>query len=581
MHVRGDAKVSRVAAAVPAERDRPAGTIGYRTVLAVLWFALLFTLEIGVKNGELNHVFYLLEGLRRSHTQFLINDWYTWSTTPYHAAWAWLVAFLSRSGLLEYGLAVGTIITGLSMAVAVYVAMDARYERPLLPWALTLLLFGGLFTRGLGDLQLVPTSLEPFGMAGAGLLVGMAFLAFERPVPAGIAWGFAGFIHAHFALLLAGVIAFALLVPWPGRRWKDIVLLGIPFAILAAPSLLSVATAGTEGGGREAFAILGRVAPQHYYPWRGDWRPFVVFGGSMLMGAGGLLLRPGRRTPDLATAVCAMSSMVLILLALAALGPFWMINRAIPWRLSSVVMLAAIAAGSAAIAAPQLWRPDRRARIIGLSALALGLTACVVGGTKRFYAVALAVMGLAAVLLWLARRPIHQAVLAGSLRVLPFGLVTVGMLPAVYAELGRSHIDIRTSDPSRAGVYRWIRTDSPVGSVFIIPPSWTDFRLNARRALIADWWAPPMFPHEVIEWDRRMGDLAGIPHPRTLAQVESGYAAMGCQQFESLAERYGADHVVLPSNRPLPCGSEAYRDSSFAVFRLARAGAGPPHAGNR
>jgi hypothetical protein len=534
----------------------------------ILWFSVLFTLEIGIRNGELNQVFYLLDGLRRANPSFLLGDWYTWSTSHHHVIWSWLVAFFASTGILELGLTVGAVVTDVLVAISLYSIFRALYVKPLLPWGLSLLLFAALFTRGIGDHQLLPTSLEPFGIASAGLVAGFSFLTWERPFAAGVCWGLAGLVHAQFAMLIMGILVLSTLTG--GRRagmsyWAR---LWAPFVLFSAPSLIQVALTASAPMGREAFDILARVAPQHYLPWQSGWKPFALFAGTLTLGIGGILLHPPRPNYGVSVPVVAVFVIVLASLLLGTVDAFWFVNRADPWRLSSILMLAGLACGCAALANLEFEWLRSRQGIAGASAMGAGIVLFLVAGTQRLrLAVPIALFaGLASAVTKYS--PASGRTIRRIVATIPAILLTLGMLPVAYKETTRSHVEIRTTDPARAPLYDWARSKAPSGSVFIIPPDWKDFRLNAQRAIIVDWWVPPMRPSEIIEWYDRLIHLTGVNQPRIFAEVESAYATLDCTHAEKLRQRYRATHLVMPAKRRLYCGPEVYRDNHFVVLQL-------------
>jgi hypothetical protein len=254
-----------------------------------------------------------------------------------------------------------------------------------------------------------------------------------------------------------------------------------------------------------------------------------------------------------------MIAIVVLSLLLGSIEAFWFVNRAYLWRLSVLVALAAVTCGAAAVAGHRAaggqW---------GWAAVLAGLALFALGGTARLRLAAFAAVGV---------------VLCSSLgvqtrirRVLsnlgPFALVTIAMGAVASSGLARSHVAFRPMDSDARGVYAWARTHTPPASIFIVPPEWRDFRLNAERALIADWWATPRYPRDVFEWWSRMRDLTGLARPDSLEMVKESYGQLDCNRANLLQRRYGARYVVLPASRELPCGEVSYVDGSYRVIDL-------------
>jgi hypothetical protein len=527
-------------------------------ILAIVWFSLLFLFEMRILNGEVNQVFYLLAGIHRADPELLAADWYTCCTVSYHQPWNLLVATSARAGMLESALTAGTVLTAFLFTVSLYACMRALYVEPLLPWAVALMLYAGLYTRGLGVHSLLLSSVEPSGISGALTVTGLGFLAHRRFLGAGVSWGLAAVMHGNYAVLLPAMVGVASLL---GIRYFSVVellKLWLPLALLGAPTYWQVYQAATEQGGADAARILARVAPQDFFPWT-EPQGMFLFAAALLMGAGGLALRPTRRIPELVAAVSAMLAIVILSLLLGSINAFWFVNRAFLWRLSALVVLAAVTCGAAAVAGHRVAR-GRWA----WAAVLVGLTLLALGGTGRLRVAALAAAAVA-LCSSLGKQTRARRMLSG---LGPFVLVTIAMGAVASRGLARSHVAFRPMDFDARGVYAWARTHAPLASIFIVPPEWRDFRLNAQRALIADWWTAAMYPRDIIEWWSRMRDLTGLDDPHSLEVVQKSYQELDCNRAHFLQRRYGARYVVLPASRELSCGRLSYIDKSYRVIDL-------------
>ncbi len=285
----------------------------------------------------------------------------------------------------------------------------------------------------------------------------------------------------------------------------------------------------------------------------------LLFAAALLMGAGGLVLRPARRIPELFAAVAAMIAIVILSLLLGSIEAFWFVNRAYLWRLSMLVTLAAVTCGAAAVAGHRVARGQW-----GWAMVLAGLALFALGGTARLRVAALAAVAVALFSSFRVRTRVPRVLSDLG----PFVLVTIAMGTVASSELARSHVALRPMDSDTRGVYAWARTHTPPASIFIVPPEWRDFRLNAQRAVIVDWWATPMYARDAIEWWGRMRDLTGLDNPDSLEAVKESYEQLDCNRANLLQGRYGARYVVLPASRELPCGRESYVDGSYRVIDL-------------
>lgn len=528
--------------------------------------ALLFLLEIGIKNGELNQVFYLLRGLRQANPSLLARDWYTVDSVPYHLWWNVVIGLLAKANALVLGLTLGTVIVSIAFTVSVYVVMRSLYAEPVLPCVLALMLFGGLFTRGLGDWDLLASSVEPFSSSGVALVCGLAFLARREPLGVGVCLGFSAFLHPHFAVLLTGVLLVSAVPLYliEGRRF--LALVAIPFVFLAAPTLWQVYTFASAPGGSEALRILSTVAPQHYLPWRAGVKPFVLFGSSLALGIAGVAIHRPRRQPALFIVLASALIIVVGSLFVTRLALSTVVERALPWRLGCFVILAGLSSGAAGMA--QGWRRSPAGSlalpwwVLAYSAL---LLSAVCGTTRMRWAVLVA-GAVPIVVTWVRNLPSGST--ADALSIISLAVLIVGMGPVALAEFRKSHVDIRPIERTRSHVYSWAQSNTPVDSLWAVPLDWKDFRLNAQRAIVADWSATPFYPADVIEWHRRMRDLTGLNEIRTANQVNAAYEAMNCGRVDYLQKTYGVDYIVTASSKDMPCAVSVFQDEKFTVWRV-------------
>ena len=63
-------------------------------------------------------------------------------------------------------------------------------------------------------------------------------------------------------------------------------------------------------------------------------------------------------------------------------------------------------------------------------------------------------------------------------------LILMGMIPVGYKGIEKSHISFQAIDADRGKLYEWVRQNTNLGAIFVIPPSWKDFRLIAKRAVV-------------------------------------------------------------------------------------------------
>jgi hypothetical protein len=100
---------------------------------------------------------------------------------------------------------------------------------------------------------------------------------------------------------------------------------------------------------------------------------------------------------------------------------------------------------------------------------------------------------------------------------------------------------------------RWVRTNTPVDAVFLVPPDDSVFRLEAHRAIIVNFKHVPQLSAELIEWSRRLktvlvldrlNELPGR-YQQTLAAIRDRYDSLSTNQLLDAARAYGAAYLVV------------------------------------
>jgi len=536
-------------------------------IAGLVWFTLLFTLAVGISNGEINHTVYLLDGLRIADPQFLQGDWYAQEIPHIHKFFSAIVALVALSGFLEIGLAFLALMQTSVLAIATYLGMKALYDRPLLPWAVAMMLFAALGTRGLGLSHLLVPNFEASSFAGVATVVGFAFLAWNRPLGAGVAWGLAGLMHGHFAVLLLPIVAGTAVVCWLRKSPAPITRLAIPFLILASPNLFLICLYALAPGGAENTSINQIVYPFHHLPWTEGKDPFARFGAALLLGAGGLVLAKPRIRILLAVPTALLAMFVIGSLVAVCFPALDIVIEVWPWRLSTLLILFGFVSGGAGLV--------MRTRTLGQWEAAAAFSCILLGAailTRYMYAEQ-AVAALAAWLIPLAsvtaeeltnRYPRSRVYLA----TIPFAVVTLGFLPSLHIGINKTHIDLRAHDARREALYEWVRTQTAQQSTFAVSVDWDDFRLIARRPILVDWKGIPGYPPDRFEWKERILAITGLRALPTRDEAIESYASLDCERALELKDQYDVRYIVVKREAWFGCGNVAYEDSWFIVVDM-------------
>ncbi len=420
-------------------------------------------------------------------------------------------------------------------------------------------------------------------------------------------------VHALYAVHVAALLGFDLLLRWREIGLRRVAQCGALCALLAAPTLAWLSGAGGAGLTPERLgewlAIMRERSPQHAFPL--DSRPSLYGAYGLLLGlaatAGTLPARAVQRRVlvhvFLGVLLLALGSVVF-----SAFLPEPALIRAQLMRATKWLTLLLLPLLGRGLAAAWRWGGASRAAACvaalglllsqyGLVALALllllldavrrrlGLTRVLLGGAALVIAAASAVaselprqlgVGEAAeiarhvlldplltsvVVLSIAARAALWLTSPRWRRALPAlaAAAALALLPLVERR-GRAEREARPWYQ----VQVWARAHTPREALFLTPPYEQGFRVFSERAVVGEWkdgtqqfFSAPF----AFEWRARM---------RQLAAPGRGYDGLRTARLAALGRQYGADFVVARVERPLEL-PRVYANAEWAVYSLAAA----------
>ena len=471
---------------------------------AVACATVLLTLAYALPFAAHNQATYLLDALHRAEPELFRRDWLVSETPSYMPVFGWLAQWLFR---IDGDGALAVLVAHVIVSVATYIAVH-WFVRAVSPhWQTSVIvisLVAATRNVSMAGSYLIAGYLQPSALATLGWIIAMAALVRGRYLLCGLALACAGALHANFLVL--GVGLFALVALARRARWRDLaLLLGPQLVVLAcfAPQLYAAA-----GPSDEALRILVDFhAPYHYSP-----RLFVravpivlawQVAAAIALYFAGTMTRELRALWLFSLIACAITTTSALLMAYAGLESltqlFW--ARIAPFgQLACEVLIVSVV----------IRHVHARTRI-GVTALAL-------------FALAFA--------LWRSPR--------GS------GLTTT---PYAY----RSEIALTT----------WVREQTPIDALFLVPPGFGKFRLLARRAVVADIKSPPLRPDLLVAWYRRLCAASGASRARTKSELNELYARRTLVELTAIAHAFGAEYIVA---RP-GLGEPLFVNADYAVYR--------------
>jgi Domain of unknown function (DUF6798) len=121
-------------------------------------------------------------------------------------------------------------------------------------------------------------------------------------------------------------------------------------------------------------------------------------------------------------------------------------------------------------------------------------------------------------------------------------------------------------------VANWCRYNLPPDARLLVPPNSSAFRLHAQRAVVVDYKCFPFAPAGVIEWRRRMLDIAGLApdtvlREKRITSLTWGYNQRPPNDVVKLGRKYQAGYFITRSEREYPF-IRMFTYSNWKVYRL-------------
>ena len=570
----------------------------------------LVILQLGYSYGEPNHVVYMPWVFRRIDPALLANDWFANTTAAHPNAIrfiVWAQQYLSIPAVL-------LILHVLSVFAVLWMGMrlvDLIFED-------RRVFYVGLFlmlrweTTAPGANTLWGNCLVPHNLAVPICLLAFYLVLKDRPIAAAAALGAATWVHIQLGALTMLIVGLGMLWRWRRTGFGRVVLAGVVYLAVVAPTLLEQWTTYMRSpsilSARDYLylhAILRQ--PHHLIPssWAGsDWYRFFLV---VALAAPAVIWRR-RIDRQILTWVALIFALCVIGTVFVEVVPvklairlqtfrqmIWVKYFALlyaarflisvvdsrPWgeKLCALAVLTVqnytfvgmCAALIFALRQSKLWLWG--VGLFGAGMLAgVGMIATTTPGIPMFWHS----FGISTRGLWVA--PVTLALVGAAVawnrRFLAPALLSLILL--VRAGFGLPHFgyDQPAADDWVQFCQR-VKGVTPVDAVVITPPYMAGFQLVAQRAEVANWKCTPMVEVELIEWKKRLNDLAGATDLRCsgwtwcASALAGGYAKLGEADFRELATKYKAQYVVTATpEQHLHNFREVMRLYGFTLYRI-------------
>jgi hypothetical protein len=114
---------------------------------------------------------------------------------------------------------------------------------------------------------------------------------------------------------------------------------------------------------------------------------------------------------------------------------------------------------------------------------------------------------------------------------------------------------------------RWIRENTPEGSVLLTPRRCQTFKWRTGRAEIVSRKDIPQDAAGIVEWSRRLDTIHSYVDQFGERQTFGSLAKAGTQHIKDLAREFRFDYVLTRS-RPVLYLPVVYRNHRYAVYRV-------------
>lgn len=513
--------------------------------------------------------------LRYLHPDYLVNDWSInvnsqFSPRYFYSLYIGILANyigLPAAYFFNYLLVIACVV------LATFLLAKKLFRSDFVALMTSLfILFGKSYTLGGNDL--VGKDLDPPRMAFSLVILGFSLLLYERWILGAVFFAAASYIHPLIGFEVPFVFYMSIsIASLPVRRVLTIGKSFILYLFLSGYSFYTylqtfLSNKNTNISSDLLFTVLMKVrAPAHYLPSSWDLSIYIKF---LLFTTLALsfykLLGQKFLSSDKKILINSMS--LIIFLAFAG----YIFTETIP-----IYFLAAL----------QFFR---------LTVIIYWLMAIFLYGGVFFYALrAQSARNGGVVFLLLIFIIVHPEVLSAPgpthflyiilavmisilLTKLKLNASKLGYLLIVAVMINFSllfrHYSLRLKElyhfPSaETSLEDWIRSNTVQEAIFLIPPDFYSFRLNADRATIIDWLVIPFEPKGMIEWAERISDVSGIPNTSfsqiTESKAVEGYKTLDENRLRYLQQKYRFNYVVTPKNRVLSL-PQLYSNDRYILY---------------
>jgi hypothetical protein len=174
---------------------------------------------------------------------------------------------------------------------------------------------------------------------------------------------------------------------------------------------------------------------------------------------------------------------------------------------------------------------------------------------------------------WGHENPVLQQRMANFYRAILLTVVFLHLCSYVYIRL---RPQMPRADENRVENYaawrdacRWVAESGqiPKGSRFLTPRVSQTFRWYARRAEVVNWKDIPQDARSIVNWWHALCEVHAYRDPSGQLRWLPNLAQAGTGRIVSLARRYGAQYILVPSWPPLELPI-VYQNTTYTIYLI-------------
>ena len=572
----------------------------------LLFLSAVVIAAVGYVYYESDQFSYFLKPFSILDPSFCRGDWFTQAYRDYHIAFTLLITAVGS--LLPMWLGVFSVWL---LLILIFVMMARSLvndeQKPWLTTGFLLAIFLWGANKGWGHVVPTLNVLLPNTIGFVFSLAGFAAWYRKRFLVAGILLGIAGLFHINYTVCIFLALGFHFLLfhsIQPRGAWLK---LGLPFIVLSAPNVIWILTlySGPESSISLSDEALSVMTTQrswwHFLPhqWPLTWTLRSV----NILALGFISFFLGHRVWErkllAQILVTLLLTWTIAYVCTEIIGPVASVVNIFLWRTVPVGFFL-----SAVLIVSRVFDLCKQADKNAWLELLLVATAVFLNRSYPYLAMALLLAivlrlvtrrrcGIIAELLFLhiliglaiwlkpfrnieaVRQCVWTSIYAvGAIAAIWFlvhrrffrPMVSKGLELLVMVLLFAAHPVYFSSGgqfrlmPEFQPYHHWIQKQTAPGTVFLVAPTQSDFRMKSRRAVFVDAKSFPRTSSAILEWRKRMLQVHDFSNltPERVVQMQS---------------QYQLDYLVLQNGHPnrarFSAGfAEVYRDGEVAVFRL-------------